>query len=66
MSAATSPSFNFVETLPANSTLTLRDVSWEEYERILVELDERPWLRVTYDRGRLEIMTLSPEHEAPS
>jgi hypothetical protein len=53
MSAATSPRFNFVETLPANSTLTLRDVSWKEYEHILTELDERPWLRVTYDRGRL-------------
>jgi len=66
MGAVTSPSFEFVGSLPDNSTLTLRNVSWEEYDRVLAELDEQPWLRVTYDRGRLEIMTLSPEHESPS
>ncbi len=55
-----------IETLPPNSSIVLRDVSWEEYERILVALDERPWLRLTYDRGRLEILTLTPEHERPS
>ncbi len=55
-----------VETLPPNSTIVLREVSWQEYDRILVALDERPWLRLTYDRGRLEIMTLSPEHERPA
>jgi Uma2 family endonuclease len=55
-----------IETLPPNSSISLRDVSWEEYERILVALDERPWLRVTYDQGKLEIMTLSPEHENPA
>lgn len=55
-----------IDTLPDNSSIVLRDVSWDEYEQILVALDERPGLRLTYDHGRLEIMTLSPEHEAPS
>jgi Uma2 family endonuclease len=37
-------------------------VSWEFYERMLVEVGERP-IRLTYDDGTLEIMTLSPLHE---
>lgn len=55
-----------IETLPPNSSILLSNVSWDEYERISDALGERPWLRVTYDRGKLEIMTLSPEHEMPS
>ncbi|MGE3804787.1 MAG: hypothetical protein AB7K24_08965 [Gemmataceae bacterium] len=31
-------------------------------EQVLRAFDERP-VRVTYDQGRLELMTLSPEHE---
>jgi Uma2 family endonuclease len=37
-------------------------VSWRDYERIGRAFQDRP-IRVTYDRGRLEIMTTSPEHE---
>ncbi len=37
-------------------------VSWEDYETILKALDAHH-LRITYDRGDLEIMTLSSEHE---
>ncbi len=55
-----------IGTLPPNSSIVLRNVVWEEYEKILVALDERPWLRLTYDRGGLEIMTLTPEHEEPA
>jgi Uma2 family endonuclease len=41
----------------------LTGVGWADYEAIGQALRERPNLRLTYDRGRLEIMTLSPEHE---
>src|SRR5437016_14579802 len=42
---------------------TLREhVSWQEYESLLKEYDERP-VRLTYDRGTLEIMILSLGHE---
>src|SRR5438045_1325346 len=41
----------------------LNDVTWQEYVAIGEALRDRPGLRLTYDRGRLEIMTLSPEHE---
>ncbi|MBI4262785.1 MAG: hypothetical protein HY657_00265 [Acidobacteria bacterium] len=38
-----------LEHLPAGATLVFRDVGWEEYERLLEDLRERPGLRVTYD-----------------
>jgi len=44
-------------------SVVLEDVSWREYTRLLRVFDDRPGLRLTYDRGRLEIMTLSAEHE---
>lgn len=43
--------------------VVLEDVSWGLYERMLKEVGERP-IRLTYDDGRLEIMTLSFEHES--
>ena len=39
------------------------NVSWLLYEKMLSEV-ENGGTRLTYFRGRLEIMTLSPEHEA--
>jgi Uma2 family endonuclease len=44
--------------------LLLYGVSWQEYSRTLRAFAERPALRVTYDRGVLELMTLSLEHES--
>ena len=40
----------------------LHGVPWHTYEFFLTELDSRH-LRITYDRGELEIMTLSHAHE---
>ena len=42
----------------------LEDASWELYEKLLKDIGERP-IRVTYDDGRLEIMSPLPEHERP-
>jgi Uma2 family endonuclease len=51
--------------LPAGgSRLILYDVSWEEYEQLLHELGDSA-LRVSYIRGRLEIMSPSLPHERP-
>jgi len=41
----------------------LYDVSWQAYERMLRALEERRRLRITFDEGSLEIMTLSTGHE---
>ncbi len=43
--------------------LVLYGEPWQSYLRLLHIFDERRHLRITYDRGALEIMTLSPEHE---
>ena len=43
--------------------VVLRSVSWETYERLLAENSDRSSPRLTYDRGILEIMSPSAEHE---
>ena len=47
---------------PSGQRLVLSGVSWRTYERLLRAFDDRH-VRLTYDRGALEIRTLSPEHE---
>src|SRR5882762_3343723 len=43
-------------------SVVMRDASWNLYRTMLREFDEQP-SRINYDRGTLEIMTLSIEHE---
>jgi Uma2 family endonuclease len=43
--------------------LVLPDVRWDSYVAIGALLADRPCLRMTYDRGALEFMTTSTEHE---
>ena len=52
-----------IEHLPAGGTLILNDVSWEEYEQLLADLGNSNAVRVSYDRGRLEIMSPTFGHE---
>jgi Uma2 family endonuclease len=42
--------------------LVLYDIDWQTYEKLLAAFGERP-IHLTYDRGMLEIMTLSSRHE---
>lgn len=59
MSAVASPPERQVLSEPR---VLLSNISWETYERLLEELDNRP-IRLTYDRGDLEIMSPSEPHE---
>ena len=43
--------------------IILRTISWETYERLLAENTDSSNPRFTYDRGVLEIMSPSAEHE---
>jgi Uma2 family endonuclease len=52
-----------IDHLPRGAALQLTDITWDEYELLLSELAERSDLRLTFDRGRLEIMSPRPEHE---
>jgi len=48
--------------IPSPQRFVLENVTWGRYTRLLREFEDRH-LRMTYDRGTLEIMTLSYEHE---
>ena len=43
--------------------LRLSDVDWKMYTRLLRIFAERPGIRLTYDRGELEIMSPRLEHD---
>jgi Uma2 family endonuclease len=49
--------------LPDGATLIVHPVGWEDYEHLLEDTADRPHLRVSYNCGKLEIMTPLPEHE---
>lgn len=48
---------------PPEQRVVLRNLSWETYERLLSELGDGSSPRFTFDRGVLEIMSPSTEHE---
>jgi aryl-alcohol dehydrogenase-like predicted oxidoreductase len=50
--------------VPRGQRLLLHDVDWQTYGRLLRVFAEEPSVRLTYDRGTLEIM--SPLHEQRS
>jgi len=52
-----------IERMPVDSVLTQHGVSWEEYEELLETVGDASGLRISYDEGRLQIMTLSQRHE---
>ena len=52
-----------VDHLPEAAVLVLDGISWDDYELLLEDFEERPGVRVTYNQGRLEIVTTSSEHE---
>jgi Uma2 family endonuclease len=49
------------DTMPGGAVV-LYDVDWDLYERLLAVVGNRP-VRLTYDSGRLEIMSPLPDHE---
>jgi Uma2 family endonuclease len=52
-----------VTTPPQGSSLLLSNVDWQTYSRLLFIFAERPGVRLTYDRGELEIMSPLLEHD---
>lgn len=49
--------------IESGQLLVLHHVSYASYVAMADAIMDRPNVRFTYDRGALEIMTLSPEHE---
>jgi Uma2 family endonuclease len=49
--------------LTPEATLTLHGVSWQTYEDLLEAVGEAPPLRISYNEGVMQVMTISYEHE---
>ncbi len=49
---------------PAEQRVLLSGVSWQTYEALLADHESSSAPRFTFDRGMLEIMSPSPEHQA--
>jgi Uma2 family endonuclease len=62
-SAVMSPCREAIEHLPPGGMLVVNGVSWEEYETLLDELEDRPGVRVTFDRGRIQAVSPLRRHE---
>jgi Uma2 family endonuclease len=58
----TSISLNRIK-ISAGQRIYLHDVSWEEFEQILLELGDKRATRIAYCAGELEIRMPLPEHE---
>lgn len=65
MLAQTEIYLDAIEHLPEGAMLRLRDVSWDEYEELLAQMGNKAGYRVSYDEGRLEIMSPRSDHEKP-
>jgi Uma2 family endonuclease len=52
-----------VEHLPNGATLVIHELSWDDYDRLLRDLGDRPGLRISYDSGRLEVVSPTFRHE---
>lgn len=48
---------------PGEQRIVLHNIGWNTYERLLADHQNNSAPRFTYDRGELEIMSPSPEHE---
>lgn len=52
-------------TLTQNTNrILLRNISWQTYLALLKDVEEQPGIRLTYDRGLLEIMAPLDPHES--
>jgi Uma2 family endonuclease len=52
--------------LAPGSTVTIPNVSWQEFESLLEELGEKRAARIAYSHNTLEIMAPLPEQEIPN
>jgi Uma2 family endonuclease len=48
---------------PSEQRVVLHNIGWATYERLLADSENNSTPRFAYDRGELEIMSPSPEHE---
>ncbi len=62
MIAVSTDYLSIIKALPPGATTILRNVSWGDYETLLNEITDEPHIRISYDNGVLQIMTISYDH----
>jgi Uma2 family endonuclease len=60
---AVSPCREAIDHLPPGAMLVVHGVTWDEYAHLLEELSDRPGVRVTFDKGRLQAVSPLRAHE---
>ena len=64
MSTQTANYLDIIERLPAGAKLELFHIDWDEYEHLLTQMESfHPGHRLSYDRGRLIVVSPKREHE---
>ncbi|HEU0005479.1 MAG TPA: Uma2 family endonuclease, partial [Terriglobia bacterium] len=63
MTVQTAEYLDAIVHLPPGSKLTFYEVSWQQYEELLSQLSDAASPRVSYDSGRLDVMSPSTKHE---
>ena len=63
MSTRTLNHYEIVSQMPADTVVTFHGVTWEDYEQLLGQVGGASGLRISYDDGTLQVITLSSEHE---
>jgi Uma2 family endonuclease len=64
MSTLTTDCLEIIERLPAGAKLELLNIDWEDYEHLLTQMESfHPGHRLSYDRGRLIVVSPKREHE---
>jgi Uma2 family endonuclease len=65
MIAQTEIYLDAIENLHKGEALHFNNVSWDEYEELMTQMESKPGYRMTYDEGRLEIISPNQDHERP-
>jgi Uma2 family endonuclease len=63
MSAQTAELLEAIEHLPRGASLVMQEVTWDDYEELLVELADYRSIRVSFDDGRIEFVSPLNKHE---
>jgi len=55
---------DIIDRMPPDGVIIQHGVDWNDYEEVLDAVGEAHGLRISYDEGTLQVMTLSSRHES--
>jgi Uma2 family endonuclease len=63
MNTASSTYFEMISRLPEDSTVIFHKLTWNDYLNLSDQVGENHRLRLSFNKGTLKVMSLSPTHE---